>query len=358
MCFKIALLGDISYNGLICSQPHLNEDRYSEIAPILSVMDLVIANFESPIRSGPYVNEFKSVHYSTEMSVARALLKNHNIGCVSLANNHIFDYKIDGLRATIQVLDELNISHTGAGWNPSHIEPVLITIGQHKVGFIAYVDVSTNPETEPFEDLYINYLEIEKIKHDISQIRDKVDILICSLHWGEDYSFYPTKQQVEIANDLISSQVDIIMGHHPHTMQPFEKKGDAHIFYSLGGLTYGDDYIEGRLRALKVKTKQAFIPVFSGLKSPPQFIAIRELPGNKIIIEDRDAELWADRKWKITKLQHRYKIVSLWISFEEKVLNRIYEFLWGYYRRGFYEIMNYENLKRATRKLVRFERNA
>lgn len=329
---KFALLGDIAYCGIISTQPENNLTRYSEINALLKDIDFLFANLEVPVKRGNEGNDYKVVNYYSEQEVTRKLLSDQNIGCVSLANNHIFDYKFEGLKATIELLDELNIYHTGAGWKPEHIEPVIIRREEKKYGFIAYVDKSTNPGTEHYSELYINYLDVTAIKRDISLIRTEVDIVVCSLHWGVDYSFYPTKEQVLIAHELIDAGVNIIMGHHPHSIQPIEEYRGAYIFYSLGGLTYGDDYIKGKLRSLKRKTKTSFIPVYTDSSNRPNLIPTRELKGNFVIIETRDVWGWSNKIWRCALLSHKVPLIRGILRFNENILSRLYEYFFGYYR--------------------------
>ena len=180
---KFALLGDLAFNGLLSKQPGSNRIRFQDIVPILNSIDLVFANLEMPIKVDNSVNEHKNfIHYSLP-EPTKELLTMLNIGCVSLANNHIYDCKMPGLRATINMLDELGIYHVGAGWLPEHVEPVIINTSSCKIAFLAYVDKSTNPGTENFPELLINYFDIERVMSDIKIVRNQVDRIIVSLHW-------------------------------------------------------------------------------------------------------------------------------------------------------------------------------
>jgi len=130
---NIILLGDIAFTGIISEQPEKNKDRYKELAPILKSADLVFTNLEVPVKADGFRNEHKNIiHYSLPVPT-RDLLKILNIGCVSLANNHIYDCKMPGLEATINILDDLGIYHTGAGWLPEHIESVIINKGSTSI---------------------------------------------------------------------------------------------------------------------------------------------------------------------------------------------------------------------------------
>lgn len=329
---EIILLGDIAFNGLISEQAEQNAVRFSLVAPILQEADLVFANLETPVKAGDEYNNEKSIIHYASYEVTKDLLNKLNIGCVSLANNHIYDCKMDGLKATINLLDDLGIYHTGAGWKQEHIEPVIIEKGGQQIGFLAYVDKSTNPKTERFPELLINYYDKERVISDVTKLKGKVDKVICSIHWGKDYTFYPTPQQREDARELVDNGVDIIMGHHPHTIQPYEKKNnEKYIFYSLGGFCYGDSMWKGYLRSLKKRTKDSFIVKTSNYKDY-EFIPIKELKGNYLTFRNANYSKWSKRKWFILKIIDSCKIVSIMVSIHNRYWVKFYDYFWGYYR--------------------------
>lgn len=90
-------------------------------------------------------------------------------------------------------------------------------------------DNINNPE---YDTKYQNYKE--KVKEDIENIRSKVDVLIVAMHWGVEYTHIPTKYEKDMANFLAENDVDIIVGTHPHVIQPVEYIGNTLVFYSLG----------------------------------------------------------------------------------------------------------------------------
>ena len=342
---KIALLGDIAFNGIVSSEPEKNEKRYNKICLKLHTLDLVIANFEIPVSSEER-NEYKDFFQITDYNVTKYLLTKFNIKCLSLANNHIYDFKMSGLQKTINLLDELGIKHTGAGWKREHIEPVYVKNSGIKYGFIAYVDHKTNPDCEHFPELLINYFNIEKVKKDITDLKLKTDKIILSLHWGNDYSFYPTKEQILLSHELIDTGVNIIMGHHPHTIQPYEIYNNGYIFYSLGSLTFGDFIWQGKLRALKRKTKKTFVPIFDERKLLPNFITTKELKGNIIEITSMNIQKWSTRKLKIAFLSQCSIFIRLFIKLNESIIDHFVEFFFGYYRNPLINIFSLNNLKK------------
>lgn len=344
----IIFLGDIAFSGLISQQTEKNKMRYSEVIPIFKEADLVFANLEVPVKVDDTLNEYKDIIHESLPYPTAEMLRMLNIRCVSLANNHIYDRKMSGLQATIMLLDKLGIYHTGAGWLPAHIEPVIIKQNGLNIAFIAYVDQSTNPKAENFPELLINYFELGKVIRDIKKVREISDKLIVSLHWGVDYSYYPTEQQIREARLLIDSGADIIMGHHPHTLQPFEKYKTGYIFYSLGGLTFGDykKTENGPLLALYKKTKKGLIAIFDAESNEFKYISTVEKIGNYIKIIRNDYIKWSNRKWVLLKFKYSSSIAKSLFNFKENVIDRVYEYFCGYYQHPLKRALQIGNIKK------------
>jgi len=226
--------------------------------------------------------------------------------------------------------------------------------GSNRIAFLAYVDKSTNPKTEHFSELLINYFDPDKVISDIKNIKDQVHKVICSIHWGVDYSFYPTPYQRKIAHELINSGADIIMGHHPHTLQPYERYKGGSIFYSLGGLTFGDYIKEGKsnLQALFKKTKRSAIVTYDLQREKIGFIPTKELKGNSIKIDQRDYEKSSERRWLLYKIKKSSRFMVWLFDFHEKVLYRVYEYFFGYYQNPVSRLLQFSNILKI-RKLFK-----
>lgn len=349
---KVIMLGDIAFTGILSDQPDKNRERFKKIIPVLNASDnLVFANLEVPIKIDNSRNENKkSIHFSLP-GPTDELLRMLNIGCVSLANNHIYDCKMPGLEKTICILDKIGIYHTGAGWLPEHVDPVLIEKNGYKIGFLAYVDKSTNPLTENFSELRINYFDLDVVRKDVRAIRSKVDKVILSVHWGNDYSFYPTPSQRVIAKKLIDAGVDILMGHHSHTLQPYEKHNKGYIFYSLGGLTFGDYIKEGKneLQALFRKTKRSIIANYDIREDVFYFLSTHELQDNYVNCTERSYEKWSRGKWRLFGMKHSTVYITKLFDFKEKIIDRTYEYFFGYYKNPLKRLLEFSNIHKIKR---------
>ncbi|MFA7359810.1 MAG: CapA family protein [Candidatus Kapaibacterium sp.] len=346
---SIAILGDVSFNGLIHSQPEFNTTRFQNISKLLKNYSVVTANLESPIKNGIEVNEYKEIINYSNYEVTKYLLKFLNINCLTLANNHIYDYKMSGLIATINLLDELKILHTGAGWKEQHLDPIVLNYQHETIYIFSYVDLSTNPKTENYTDLYINYFNKENAIKDIKKYKqDKKDKVIFNIHWGVDYSRYYTKEQQSHARELINNGVDLLIGHHSHTIQPYELFKEKPIFYNMGQLCYGDFIWEGKLRSLRTKTKTGIILIINENINIETIIPTKELIGNYIILPGINII----RKLKLLRyvniLKNKTRVFSLIIILKETLWDRLFDYFCGYYRSPLNNLLNLSNLKKIS----------
>jgi len=346
----LILLGDLALNGLFVFDKINNIKRIKEVAEVIDKSGFSICNLEVPVKGNDSdLNPDKNIYFYTDSDVVKEILPLLKIKVVSLANNHIGDYGISGVKNTIDILDELKIKHTGAGTKREHLNPVLFNISEYKVAFFAYVDKSTNPKTEKFKDIFINYFNLEKVIEDIDSIRKSVDKIICNIHWGKDYSRFFTKDQQIVARKIIDAGADIIMGHHPHTYQPYERYKHGLIFYSLGQLCLGDFIWEGKLRALKMKTKTAYHPIFNKDFELERFIKTKELKGNYIKSYNKNNFLIYNRFLLfINKKKNEYRWLNNLILIKENVFDRLMEYFFGYYRNPVKQLFKFTNLHKIS----------
>ncbi len=114
-------IGDIAFPGTLSQKEFLNESKVISLKSILDSQDFVFANLETPVGIEGIRNEYKNFTHTTTIDALKYWLKELNVFCVSLANNHIFDSKMPGLRKTIQILEETGVKYTGAGWRKKNI---------------------------------------------------------------------------------------------------------------------------------------------------------------------------------------------------------------------------------------------
>ncbi|GAW92404.1 CapA family protein [Calderihabitans maritimus] len=223
---------------------------FAKIAARLQSADLTFGNLESPISDRGFPLPRKGIWFRARPETVRALVYS-GFDVMSLANNHALDYESPALLQTIEILARNGIASVGAGENLMQArKSVVKTVNGVRVGFLAYSDMAdliwdwnyprSMRATE--ERPGIAPLDEKIILEDIAELRKKVDIVVVSLHWGEEYSDYPTAGQRRLARRLIDAGAHLIIGHHPHTLQGLEVYRHGLIAYSLGNFVFDQNW--------------------------------------------------------------------------------------------------------------------
>ncbi|MBQ3544062.1 MAG: CapA family protein [Lachnospiraceae bacterium] len=166
------------------------------------------------------------------------ILKELGTDIVSLANNHVYDYGIEGFSDTLKVLDEAQIKRVGAGMNSSEAENVIYyEINGMKIGIVSASRAEKYRFTPGAKDdsagIFLMY-DMKRILEVIENADSHCDFLISYIHWGTEDSKYYEEYQREIAKQMIDAGTDAIIGGHPHVLQGIEYIDDVPIVYSLG----------------------------------------------------------------------------------------------------------------------------
>jgi poly-gamma-glutamate capsule biosynthesis protein CapA/YwtB (metallophosphatase superfamily) len=248
---KIVAVGDIMLGRGVGNRIEKHSDGYkkafSEVSHILKSGDVVFGNLESPITSRTKsLSKEKKIILKANPSSIEAL-KTGGFNLISLANNHMMDYYAEGMFDTMDILEENGILYSGTGINlEAARKPAIIEIDGNSFGLLSYSDMvnyvyAGNPNISyraTDDKSGIVPRESDLVLQDVQDLRDKVDILAVSLHWGVEESFVITTEQKEFARELIDNGVDIILGHHPHQFQGIEIYKGKPIFYSLGNFLF------------------------------------------------------------------------------------------------------------------------
>ena len=214
-----------------------NYDKvFEKISPTIKSSDFAIANLEVTLAGPPYVG-YPQFSSPDELAIS---CKKSGIDILVTANNHSCDKGKKGLIRTIDILDSLNIPHTGTFKNLDERGQKNLLIFEKnniKIGMLNY-SYGTNGIPVP-KPTFVNLIDKSLILQDINQSKkDSLDKLIVFIHWGSEYESHPSNEQVNLANFLFENGVDIIIGSHPHVLQRMEFiKDSIHqkvIAYSLG----------------------------------------------------------------------------------------------------------------------------
>lgn len=210
---------------------------FSAIQPYIANADLSVVNLELPLGGPPY-SGYPTFCGPDEFAFA---LKDCGFDIFLCANNHILDSHTRGARRTIQTLDSMKVYAMGvyrSRGEAAERHPLMIERNQIRMAFLNYT-YGTNG-FKPEKDFIVSYIDTLQIRKDIAMAhRKRADIIIATIHWGPEYVFHPSAEQKKIAHFLQHEGVNVIIGSHPHVVQPFELKSDSKgekklLVYSLG----------------------------------------------------------------------------------------------------------------------------
>jgi poly-gamma-glutamate synthesis protein (capsule biosynthesis protein) len=213
--------------------------------------DYVSGNLEQVISDDDDLPEADKLIHLVSGAGALEAMVDAGFTTLSLANNHIMDHGIPGLRDTIAALDEAGLAHAGAG---EDLEAAVRIDYQELAG----LTVATLSFTDVFVEGFIArafqggalQAEPEVMIPLLQQADANADLVIAHVHFGEEYDLRVTARQREIAEVVAAAGADILVGHHPHVLLPAETIGDTLVLYSLGNFVFDQGWSRTRESAI------------------------------------------------------------------------------------------------------------
>ncbi|GKZ02223.1 CapA family protein [Paraclostridium bifermentans] len=230
------------------------DNNFKYVKPYISNSDLAIGNLETTL-AGPKAKYSSFPKFNSPDELADAI-KDSGVDIVSTINNHTYDRGSDGVYRTLDVLNSKDIEHVGTQKNDEDENFLIKDVDGVKLGITAYSYGQVYGSTTALNGLNIDYNDLNNLNIfnssyvDIAfnEIKDTLDVMnnkesdlqVVILHWGDEYTRQPNEFQKELAKKLCDYGVDIIIGSHPHMVQPIEMiKSDENdnetlVIYSLG----------------------------------------------------------------------------------------------------------------------------
>lgn len=167
---------------------------------------------------------------------AAEVLARGGVDVVSVANNHVFDLGGAGLRESNEALRRAGITPVGAGSSRDEaLQPFVREVGGTRIGILAFTQFVNHAP----DDGAAAARTREDMAAAVQSLRAKVDAVVVSLHWGEQFKQRASQLQTDIAHRLVDAGADAIVGHHPHVLQGVEVYRGRPILYSLGNFLWG-----------------------------------------------------------------------------------------------------------------------
>lgn len=229
----VVAVGDIMLGRAVNAKMRQDNDFLSPFiytANYLKTADLTFGNLESPFFDNCPTRTDGMVFCADYKAIEG--LKFSGFDVLNLANNHILNYGKDGLNQTLDLLNQNKIV-------PVYQEPQIITLKNTRIGFLGFNLLLENNE--------------DKILKAVRELKSKTDLVVVSLHWGNEYQTKPPQSQINLAHKIVDNGADLIIGHHPHVIQPTEEYKGKLILYSLGNFVFDQPWSEPTKKGLVAK---------------------------------------------------------------------------------------------------------
>ncbi len=249
------------------------DDLFDGVREELGKADLVFVNLETPIapRTGRKTIPYR---FNAPLPLLQALV-GVGVKLVSIANNHVYDQKRKGLVETLDHLDESGLVYAGAGRTCKQARAAkIVEVHGIKLAFMAgstlYNQRLNKGAGKPCAFEFDEKLALEEVA---AARKAGAELVILSLHWGTEYRTAPGRSEIDLAHRLFEGGVDVILGHHPHVLQPVEvyRAVDGRIClvaYSLGNFLSNQSrfYVHGLQPERMGNTRDGAMVRFSAVR--------------------------------------------------------------------------------------------
>jgi poly-gamma-glutamate synthesis protein (capsule biosynthesis protein) len=232
---------------------------FAPVADLLAAADLTFANLETPI--APDASAGTREYVFNAPPAAAAALRSAGVDAVAVANNHAFDQGRAGFEETLRRLEQAGLAAVGAGPEGKAAGPLRLEAGGLTLAFLGYAhffnqDGNACPGAAPgaARCQQAGQLDRARILDDVRAAAGAADAVVVSLHWGVEYEQQPRADDVELARALVDAGALVVLGHHPHVLQPIElhRRADGRvgvIAYSLGNFVSNQSrkYVHGAM---------------------------------------------------------------------------------------------------------------
>ncbi|MBC7836744.1 CapA family protein [Acetobacteraceae bacterium] len=210
------------------------ESFVADVAPLFANNDINVANLEGTVTDFPSIAQIDNtvLRFTFTPALAESVLTSLKLDAVSLANNHALDFGAAGYSQTRDFLSERGILSFGSPSNSENLSAQK-TVRGNNICFVGYEDfINADPTI---------------ITNEITSIRPFCYRVVVFTHWGVEYQIQPTEHQRMLAHAFIDSGADLVIGAHPHVVQPREIYNGKAIFYSLGNFIF-DQYFSSQTK--------------------------------------------------------------------------------------------------------------
>lgn len=256
-------------------------DVFAALRPRFRRADLVVVNLETTLSASGRYTGYPMFRSPTALADA---LRDAGVNAAMLANNHCCDGGAEGVRTTLRELRRCGVRHTGVFADSVDYKlnnPLYLLAGGIRLALLNYT-YGTNGMLVP-EGIAVNLIDTARMAADLASARHAgADCIAVAIHWGNEYERHANASQRTLAAFLRRHGADLVVGSHPHVIQPFEADSASVVLYSLGNLVSNQRkrYCDGGLLAEIEVTKHPNGHMEYALETVPVWVS---LPGYRIL---------------------------------------------------------------------------
>lgn len=308
----IGMVGDILLHNPLYTYTDYNPSFASVKSRMMSI-DFLLANQES-LPGGVEFGLSGYPFFNSPKHIIRDL-KNNGVDMLSIANNHTMDQQEIGLLKAIKHMKEYHMPYVGGYESLEDSETFrIVEVKKVRIGILGYTYGLNGQETPLGKEYMVSLIDSDKMISEIIALKELVDIIVVSVHWGNEYELQTSEMQIELSGMLANAGADIIFGHHPHVVQPYEKIGETSVFYSLGNFYSGQQFDSTNIGGI------AQIPINKSDIAGRSFIQVGTPEFYPTaVIKDKDS------KYIVVPLKDAYEIVGYDEKWVEKQIGLTYQ---------------------------------
>ena len=229
------VLRQASAYGRRVSQPYDFRPMFADLRPIVAKADLALCHLEVPLsRNGHDISSWPAFNAPPQLAAA---LRWAGYDACSTASNHSMDQGPQGVAATLEVMDAAGLRHPGMARNANEADQsTIVDVRGLRVGLLSYTYGLNSGRLPADQRWLVNTIEPRRILSDARAARRAgAQFVVVLLHWGQEYQSTPTPSQRQVAKRLLGApEIDLILGHHVHVVQPIEQVGSKWVAYGMG----------------------------------------------------------------------------------------------------------------------------
>jgi poly-gamma-glutamate synthesis protein (capsule biosynthesis protein) len=236
----LAAAGDVTPGDAVAAAVAAHGPRHPwlSVAPLLREADIATANLEGVVseRGSPWPG--KTFHFRGPPEMLRAAAGFAGVDVFTVANNHSLDFGYEAFLDTLRTARRLGLETLGGGRNLAQARrPAVVEAGGLRIAFLGYDDIQPDfhatggrAGTAPAEPALI--------RADVRAARERADLVVVWFHWGIERATLPSARQVELAQAALRAGAALVLGAHPHVLQPIERRGRRLVAWSLGNFVF------------------------------------------------------------------------------------------------------------------------